>query len=117
VSRSVKGFSVLSPPLTAVLISAATFLETKMVILGRFGPHAIADFTLLIDEMAPEAIPLDASLANAAFATFERFGKGRHSKAALNFCDCITYALAKARGAPLLFKGADFFATDVQVCV
>ncbi len=99
------------------LISAATLLETKMVVLGRFGPDAIADFAMLMEEMAPEIVPLDAALADVAFATFERFGKGRHSKAALNLCDCIAYALAKTTNAPLLFKGADFSATDVQACI
>jgi ribonuclease VapC len=98
------------------LISAATLLETKMVILGRFGPDALSDFTILVEEMAPDIVPLDAALADAAFAAFERFGKGRHSKAALNLCDCIAYALAKTLGAPLLFKGTDFSATDVPVC-
>jgi ribonuclease VapC len=58
------------------LISAATFLETKMVILGRFGPNAVADFMSLIEEIAPDIVPLDAAQANAAFATFEKFGKG-----------------------------------------
>jgi hypothetical protein len=33
-----------------------------MVILGRFGSNAIADLALLLDEMAPEIVPLDASL-------------------------------------------------------
>jgi ribonuclease VapC len=98
------------------LISAATLLETKMVILGRFGSNAIADFTLLIDEMAPEIVPLDAPLAEAAFAAFSRFGKGLNPESALNYCDCIVYALAMSMNAPLLFKGADFAATDVQVC-
>lgn len=27
--------------------------------------------------------------------------------------DCIAYALAKSLGAPLLFKGEDFDATDI----
>ena len=40
------------------------------------------------------------------------FGKGRH-KAALNFGDCFAYALAKASGEPLLFKGNDFALTDI----
>ena len=35
------------------------------------------------------------------------YGKGRHP-AGLNFADCFVYALAKTRGAPLLFKGDDF---------
>ena len=98
------------------LISAATFLEAKIVVLGRFGPGAMANFAVLMEEMAPDIVPLDATLADAAFAAFERFGKGRHSKAALNFCDCIAYALAKTFDSPLLFKGTDFSETDVQVC-
>ena len=99
------------------LMSAATLLETRMVILGRFGPGAIADFAMLMEEMDPDIVPLDANLANAAFATFTKFGKGRHAKAALNFCDCIAYALAKTSNAPLLFKGSDFSATDVKTCM
>jgi uncharacterized protein with PIN domain len=37
----------------------------------------------------------------------------RRSKASLNYCDCIVYALAKTMNAPLLFKGADFSETDI----
>ena len=36
--------------------------------------------------------------------------------AALNFGDCFSYALAVARGEPLLFVGDDFAKTDVEVC-
>lgn len=42
------------------------------------------------------------------------YGKGRH-RAALNFGDCFSYALAKALGEPLLFKGNDFSHTDIAV--
>ena len=41
------------------------------------------------------------------------FGRGNHP-AGLNFGDCFAYALAKAAGAPLLFKGDDFARTDVR---
>ena len=41
-----------------------------------------------------------------------RFGKGRHA-AALNIGDCASYALAKSRDLPLLFKGNDFSRTDM----
>ena len=43
---------------------------------------------------------------------FLRYGKGRHP-ARLNFADCASYALAKSRGIPLLFKGNDFAQTDI----
>jgi ribonuclease VapC len=54
--------------------------------------------------------------AETAFVAFSKYGKGLNADAALNYCDCIAYALAKSMNAPLLFKGADFAATDVQVC-
>ena len=41
------------------------------------------------------------------------FGKGRH-KAGLNCGDCFSYALARAAGEPLLFKGNDFSQTDIS---
>ena len=34
--------------------------------------------------------------------------------ASLNFGDLFSYALAKVRGVPLLFKGGDFSQTDIQ---
>ena len=45
---------------------------------------------------------------------FKKFGKGIHSKARLNFGDCASYALAKTYNIPLLYKGEDFAATDIQ---
>ena len=45
--------------------------------------------------------------------SIRRFGKGRHP-AGLNFGDCFAYALAKATGEPLLFKGDDFSQTDIS---
>ena len=44
---------------------------------------------------------------------FAAFGKWRHS-AGLNMGDCASYALARAAGFPLLFKGADFARTDIR---
>jgi ribonuclease VapC len=58
-----------------------------------------------------EPVTLDhGELARQAFLDF---GKGRH-KAALNYGDCFSYALAKAAGEPLLFKGNDFSQTDIE---
>ena len=55
---------------------------------------------------------LAAAVVGAAFAAWRRFGKGRHP-AGLNLGDCFSYALARAAGAPLLFKGNDFAQTDI----
>jgi ribonuclease VapC len=35
----------------------------------------------------------------------------------LNFGDCFSYALAKLRDEPLLFKGNDFAQTDLRAAV
>jgi ribonuclease VapC len=43
-----------------------------------------------------------------------QFGRGRAAHpAALNFGDLFSYALAKTRNLPLLYKGDDFRQTDV----
>ncbi|QIZ73533.1 type II toxin-antitoxin system VapC family toxin [Oxynema aestuarii AP17] len=50
-----------------------------------------------------------------AALAWRNYGKGRHP-AGLNCGDCFAYALAKATGEPLLFKGADFSQTDIAMC-
>jgi ribonuclease VapC len=63
---------------------------------------------------APKRIvPLGETHLHWALVGWRRFGKGQH-RAALKFGDCLGYGLAMALQAPLLFKGADFAATDVQ---
>ena len=47
-----------------------------------------------------------------ALDAFIRFGKGRHP-AALNFGDCMSYAVARVAGMPLLYTGKDFSKTDI----
>lgn len=70
----------------------------------------------LLDQMVArgslEVHPFTEAHARAARAAFLRFGKGRHP-AALNFGDCMSYAVARTEGLPLLFVGDDFARTDV----
>ena len=94
------------------LISAASLVETSLIALRLRAPDPIAALDTLIDALAIEVIPVDRDQAMLAREAFRRFGKGRH-KAALNFGDCFSYALAKHTGQPLLFKGDDFSQTDI----
>lgn len=55
---------------------------------------------------------LDAVTAAEASKAFSTYGKGRHP-ARLNMGDCFSYAVAKLRGMPLLYKGEDFAQTDL----
>ena len=51
--------------------------------------------------------------AELAMDVYDNYGEGRGRKVKLNLGDCFSYALAKATGLPLLFKGNDFTHTDV----
>jgi ribonuclease VapC len=94
-------------------ISAANFVELSMVIEGQLGPEAGRQLDIFFRraEIVIEVVTVEqAHLARQAFLDF---GKGRHP-AQLNFGDCFAYALARATGEPLLFKGKDFSETDIQ---
>jgi len=95
------------------LISAATVLETTIVIETRLGDAGGREFDLWLLKIGAEIVPVDAEQADAARRAWRRYGKGRHT-AALNYGDCFSYALALTRGEPLLFKGEDFAKTDVN---
>jgi ribonuclease VapC len=96
------------------LISTTSALEVKMVAYSRRGPRAM----VLVDDMLRlpmfEITPPGPKDLDAAFGAFLAFGKGSGHPAALNFGDLFSYALAKVRNLPLLFKGADFAETDIR---
>ncbi len=94
-------------------ISAPSMLELGIVGLQR---GVASESLALLQLLDIKVAAFDESLAKEAITAFERFGKGRH-KAALNFGDCCSYALAQSRDLPLLFKGADFLHTDVRVAL
>lgn len=94
------------------LLSAASFVETALVIEARLGEAGGRELDLLLYRAGVEVVPVDADQAEIARRAFRQYGRGRHP-AGLNFGDCFAYALVKATGEPLLFKGDDFGRTDV----
>lgn len=94
-------------------ISAANFLETAIVIDGSRDPVASRRFDELIHAAQIVIEPVTKEQAVIARAAYRDFGKGSGHPAQLNFGDCFAYALAKATGEPLLFKGNDFRHTDI----
>jgi ribonuclease VapC len=94
------------------LISAASLLETSIVIESRKGEPAGRELDLLIYRAGIEIIAVDPEQAELARHAWRRFGKGRH-QAGLNFGDCFVYALAKSRGLAVLCLGHDFPQTDI----
>jgi ribonuclease VapC len=95
------------------LISAATLVETSIVMLAKTGAEGISDLDELLAAAAVRCVAVDAAQAHLAREAFARFGKGR-ARAALNYGDCFAYALARSTAQPLLFKGNDFIHTDLE---
>jgi ribonuclease VapC len=92
-------------------IGAPSLLETGMV-LSRTG-DGLTEAQDLVRDLGLAEIGFGASHWEEAVRAFQRYGKGRHP-AGLNFGDCMSYALARVEGQPLLFAGDDFSQTDIR---
>lgn len=94
------------------VMSSVNLLEARIVVTGSKSlPRSWLD-DFLNNEVI-DIVPFDEPLSDLAFEAYGRYGKGRHP-ARLNMGDCAAYALAKARGWPLLYKGDDFSETDIE---
>ena len=96
-----------------VLVSTVTAVETRMVVHGRRGQRAVVLMDDLLRLPPFELVPPGVAEMDAAYAAFVTYGKGSGHPAGLNFGDVFSYALAKVRGVPLLYKGGDFSQTDI----
>lgn len=98
---------------TSIVMSAVSYLETSMVLAGPgFGEAVWPPLDALLKRANAAVVPFDAEQAAIARAAFLKYGKGRHP-ASLNFGDCASYALARSKRVPLLYKGDDFAKTDI----
>jgi ribonuclease VapC len=95
------------------LISAASYVECVAVVARR-RPKAAAAATVERTFRDLELVIVEVTVEQARIAAqaLEDYGRTRHP-AGLNYGDSFAYALAKATGEPLLFKGDDFSRTDV----
>ena len=93
-------------------LSLVSFLETFSVLCSRRVGGTRDQVERLVRDLGLVLRPVDEAQHQHALDALLRFGKGRHP-AALNIGDCFSYALARALGAPLLFKGKDFAQTDI----
>ncbi|MGI8779686.1 MAG: type II toxin-antitoxin system VapC family toxin [Solirubrobacteraceae bacterium] len=94
------------------LISSATLIESSIVVESRRGEAAGRELDLFLHRAMVDTVAVDEEQVQLARAAWRRYGKGRHP-AGLNFGDLFAYALARASGEELLFKGDDFAKTDV----
>lgn len=99
---------------TPALISAPSRLEAFVVVTRRHGDTKATRLAALIADLKLTTIAFDEPLTQLAEDAYRTYRRGRHG---LNYGDCFSYALAKSRDLPLLFKGEDFAATDVKRAV
>jgi len=93
-------------------LSVANHLELSMVVERQLGPDGARQAEAFLRRSGIVVEPVTLEQGEFARQAFLDFGRGRHP-AGLNFGDCFAYALAKAHGEPLLYKGDDFACTDI----
>jgi ribonuclease VapC len=94
-------------------ISVANHVELSMVVESQLGPNGTRQADAFLRRAGVVVEPVTIEQGDLARQAFLDFGNGRH-KAGLNFGDCFAYALARAMGEALLFKGDDFALTDIR---
>jgi ribonuclease VapC len=93
-------------------ISAAIFVEVSVVVEAQTGDPGSRQWDAFFRRAGIVIESVTEDQAHVARQAYSDFGKGR-KRAALNFGDCFSYALAKVLSEPLLYKGGDFRKTDI----
>ena len=95
-----------------VLVSTATAVEMAIGSMGKSDViyQSAVEF---LGRPFIQLTSLDVERLWVAAEAYQEYGKGRRNAAQLNFGDTFAYALASARGLPLLYKGEDFARTDI----
>jgi ribonuclease VapC len=95
-------------------ISAATYLEFSIVIDSCGDPALSLEIEETIEKFDIQIESVTAAQAKIARQAYRDFGKGSGHPANLNFGDCFSYALARDKREPMLYKGDDFVHTDIR---
>ena len=104
---------ILTDSQDKVGLSPVNYLEVAVRVDRGDMPEASERLDQILSRMNVSMAEVTVEQALLAREAYQKFGKGNHP-ARLNLGDCFAYALAKARGEPLLFKGEDFRLTDVE---
>jgi ribonuclease VapC len=107
-------FSRLLEQTPGKLMATPTYLECAFVLAGLAPTKGIVFLRELISDTLITLVPFGEDELDAAIAARLKFSRGSGHAAKLNFGDCFSYALAKVRNLPLLFKGDDFVHTDIE---
>jgi ribonuclease VapC len=109
-----EAFSAAIDAAKAVRISAASYLESNIVV-GRYkDPILTARLEDILENPGLHVEPVTMAQAKIAWQAYRDYGKGSGHPANLNFGDCFSYALARDKREPLLYKGNDFVHTGLR---
>ena len=100
-----------------VRMSAASYVETSIALDKNGDPELANRLDALCNAFEIETVAVTLDQAKIARDAHRTFGRWSDSEAKLNFGDCFVYALCKATGEPLLFKGNDFSQTDIAAAI
>ena len=95
-------------------VGSPILVETCIVLSARLERDMRGTVARMIQEFEIETIPFTDAHFGVAVSAWLRFGRGRHA-ANLNFGDCMSYAIARIAGRPLLCIGQDFPRTDLAL--
>jgi ribonuclease VapC len=98
-------------------VSAASYFESAIVVDGWKNPILSVQLDELIERFNIVIEPVTPEQARIARAAYRDYGRGSGHRANLNFGDCFSYALARAKREPILFKGDVFIHTDLRPAV
>ncbi len=98
----------LTHPLAVYEATAAIARET-----GRSVDVAYHDVAEMLSVSEVELVPLGQPETIMALEAFARYGIGGKHPAQFNMAECFSYALAKLRGADLVYAGESFAETDL----
>lgn len=95
-------------------VSAGTYIEASIVMDRNRNPilSARLDEIFTLAKVVIEPVTLEQ--ARIARQAYRDYGKRSGHPASLNFGDCFSYALARDKREPMLFKGDDFIHTDIR---
>jgi ribonuclease VapC len=97
-----------------VRISAASYLEAHIVVERFREPILKARLEEILENPGLIVEPVTVEQARIARQAYRDYGRGSGHPANLNFGDCFSYALAREKREPILFKGDDFSQTDLR---
>jgi len=95
-------------------LSAGTLFEASIVADGYRNPKLSARFDEIVENPKFVIEPVTADQARIARQAYRDYGRGSGHPANFNFGDCFSYALARAKREPILYKGDHFLHTDLR---